>query len=74
MEISEWWTRLGSDTKEWLIAHNGEAISRETLVQILAAGGSLTSNAWWVGELGPEGFFLSDEAVDWIEAAANDER
>ena len=73
MEIIEWWRRLDSDAKEWLIAHNGEAISPEVLKNIITAGGSVTSDARWVGESGPDGFFLSDEAVDWIETAANDE-
>ncbi len=43
------------------------------LVKIVAAGGSVTSNAWWVGEGAPDGFYLSDEAIDWIEAEANGE-
>jgi len=73
MEIIEWWPSLDSDAKGWLIAHNGEAISPEVLNKIVAAGGSVNSSAWWVGESGPDGFFLSDEAVDWIEAAANEE-
>ena len=43
------------------------------LVELVAAGGSVTSSAWWVGEGAPDGFCLSDEAVDWIEAEANGE-
>jgi hypothetical protein len=73
MEIIEWWPTLDSDAKAWLIAHNGEAVSPEVLSNIVAAGGSVTSSALWVGESGPDGLFLSDEAVDWIETAANDE-
>jgi hypothetical protein len=73
MEIIEWWPKLDSEAKAWLIAHNGEAVSPQVLSQIRAADGSVTPSAWWVGESGPDGFHLSDEAVDWIEAAANDE-
>jgi hypothetical protein len=73
MEIIEWWPKLDSDAKAWLIAHNGEAVSPEIVSKIEAAGGSVTSSEWWVGESAPDGFFLSDDAVDWIEAAANDE-
>jgi len=73
MEIIEWWSDLDSDAKAWLVAHNGEAVSPEVRSKIVAAGGSLDSSAWWVGESGPDGFYLSDEAVDWIETAANDE-
>ena len=73
MKIIEWWPQLDSDAQAWLIAHNGEAVSPEVLSKIVAAGGAVTSNAWWVGESGPDGFSLSDEAVDWIETAANEE-
>jgi hypothetical protein len=73
MKIIEWWPKLDSEARAWLIAHNGEAVSPDVLSKIAAAGGSVTSDAWWIGESGPDGFFLSDEAVDWIESAANDE-
>ncbi len=48
-------------------------MSPEVLSKIVAAGGTVTSSAWWVGGAGPGGFFFSDNAVDWIETAANDE-
>lgn len=35
----------------------------------MAVAGSVSE----VGESGSDGVFLSDEAVDWIEATANDE-
>jgi hypothetical protein len=73
MEIIEWWPKLHPDARAWLIAHNGEAVPPEVLSRIMAAGGSVTSNAWWVGESGRDGFFFSDEAIDWIETTANDE-
>jgi len=38
-----------------------------------AAGGAVTPDAWLAGESGKVGLLLSDDAVDWIEAAANDE-
>jgi len=64
---------VDSETRAWLIAHNGEAIDADVAKKIEAAGGLFSSHAWWVGEQGPEGVFLSDEAVDWIEATANEE-
>ncbi|KAA9107957.1 hypothetical protein [Microbacterium rhizomatis] len=73
MQIIEWWSKLDPEVQAWLVAHNGESVPPEVLDKIMAAGGSLMSNSWWVGEAGPAGFFLSDEAVDWIEAAANGE-
>jgi len=41
--------------------------------EITRAGGLVASDAWWVGQSGPTGFYLSDGAVDWIEEVANDE-
>jgi hypothetical protein len=73
METIDWWPKLDSKAQAWLIAHNGEAISPEVLSKIVAAGGSMTSTAWWVGESGSDGVHLSEEAVDWIETAANEE-
>jgi hypothetical protein len=73
MNTIEWWPGLDSATKAALIAHNGEAVTPDLLDKITAAGGVLTPDAWWAGESGKDGFFLSDEAVDWIEAVANDE-
>lgn len=73
MDIEEWWPKLKPAAQEWLIANNGDAISPDVLEQISAAGGVVTSDAWWVGDRGPSGFYLSDEATDWIEAIANDE-
>lgn len=73
MNIDEWWSRLNSEAQDWLIAHNGEAVSAEVISQITTAGGVVASDARWVGENGPRGFFLSDESTDWIEATANGE-
>ncbi|MBT2531123.1 hypothetical protein J7E83_03085 [Arthrobacter sp. ISL-48] len=73
METIEWWPKLDPDAQAWLIAHNGEAVTPEVLNKIAAAGGLVTSGEPWIGESGPEGFYLSDEALDWIETTANDE-
>jgi len=74
MDIAEWWPRLDALSRDWLIAHNGEAVAPEVLSAITAAGGVVAADAWWVGQQdGPAGFFFSDAAVDWIEEKANDE-
>lgn len=73
MNIDEWWPKLDPSAQEWLVANNGDAVSAEVLSQITAVGGIVTSDAWWVGKNGPTGFYLSDEATDWIEAVANGE-
>ena len=60
-------------TRAWLIENNGDAVPPEIVAEITTAGGLVASGAWWVGESGPSGFFISDEAADWIEAIANGE-
>jgi hypothetical protein len=73
VDIDEWWPKLDTPTRDWLIAHNGEAVPAHILSQISAAGGVVTSDASWAGSSGPDGFYLSDEATDWLEAIANNE-
>lgn len=73
MSIEQWWPKVTPSTREWLTENNGDAVPAEILAEVVAAGGSIASDAWWVGETGPAGFFLSDEACDWIEAVANGE-
>lgn len=69
MRIAEWWPRLDSDAQSWLIAHNGEPVAPDVMSKIVGVAGSV----WEVGESGSDGVVLSDEAVDWIDATANDE-
>lgn len=73
MDIVEWWPRIAEQSREWLIAHNGEEVRSDIVLEVAAVGGVVASDAWWVGEDGPTGYFLSDRAVDWIEATANGE-
>ena len=73
MSMEAWWPALTPETRDWLIAHNGEALSDPVVEEITRAGGLVTSDAWWVGDRGPDGVYLSDAAVDWIEATANGE-
>ena len=71
--LEEWWPRLSQATRDWLIANNGDVVRASVVEEIKRAGGLVTSDAWWVGQSGPTGFYLSDEAVDWIEEVANGE-
>lgn len=73
MSIEQWWPKLKPSTRDWLIENNGDAVPAEVLDEIEAAGGSVASAAWWVGENGPAGFYFSDEAIDRIEAVGNGE-
>lgn len=71
--LEEWWPRLSQATRDWLIANNGDAVPVSVTEEITRAGGLVATDAWWVGEIEPTGFWLSDEAVDWIEEVANGE-
>lgn len=73
MDISDWWSKLDADTKDWLVDHNGEPLTPTILDRVIAAGGSADIAEGTAGEGVAEGVQLSDAAIDWIEAAANDE-
>jgi hypothetical protein len=73
MDIEEWWPKLSESAREWLIANNGDVVAGAVLNEIASAGGVVESGAWWIGEGGPEGLYLSDRATDWIEETANRE-
>jgi hypothetical protein len=73
MSLEAWWPLLDLETRDWLIANNGDALSTQVLDDIARVSGPLPPDAWWLGENGPDGFYLSDEGIDWIEAAANGE-
>lgn len=68
-----WWPKLKPATQDWLIANNGDVVTVSVVEEITRVGGSITSDAWWVGQHGPSGFYLSDAAVDWIDEVANGE-
>lgn len=74
MTIEAWWPRLRPETREWLIANNGDAVSPLIVDEIAAKGGPAVTDAWWAELDGSSGRGMPDEAVDWIEEAANDER
>lgn len=73
MSIDVWWPKLRQESREYLIANNGDAGPPDLVVEIAQAGGVTTTDAWWVGHSGPTGFYLSDEAIDWIDEVASGE-
>lgn len=73
MSIEAWWPRLRQQSRDYLIANNGDVVPPELVEEITQAGGTITSDAWWVGQSGPSGFYISDEATDWIDEIANGE-
>ena len=73
MSLETWWPLLHPETRDWLIANNGDALSNPVLDDITRVGGPVPSDAWWVGENGATGFYLSDAGIDRIEEVANGE-
>ena len=73
MSMEVWWPRLRQETRDWLIDNNGDAAPDSTVEEIRRAGGVVTTDAWWVGQSGPAGLYLSDAAVDWIDEVVNGE-
>lgn len=73
MRIEQWWPNLKPRTRDWLIANAGAAVPAGIVAEISHAGGSISSDAWWVGEAGPSGFFISEDAADWIKELTNGE-
>jgi hypothetical protein len=72
MEFPEIWAALAPDTQSWLRAHNGEDLPEAVMVELVAAGRGVIAGPWWDGG-GPDGWRLTDRAVDWIEADSNGE-
>jgi hypothetical protein len=73
MSIEVWWPKLRPGTREWLIANNGDAVTASIMDEIEAVGGPAQADGWWVAGGDPDGFYLPDDAIDWIEEIANAE-
>ena len=74
MDLEQWWTLVMPGTRQWLVAHNGEALTPEVVADISRVGGLIAAESWWIGERTPDGVNLSDAATDWIEERANAEQ
>ncbi len=73
MSIEAWWPKLQQQSRDYLIANNGDVVPPDLVEEIARAGGVIRPDAWWVGQSDTTGFFLSDEAIDWIDEVANGE-
>jgi len=73
MPIAQWWPKLQPQTRDWLIANNGDVVPPPVVAEIAEAGGPATSDAWWVMDEEATGPVMPDEAIDWIEETANEE-
>ena len=61
MGIEVWWTKIRQESRDWLVANNGDEVRGYIVADIVRAGGAVT------------GSYLSDDAVDWVESIANGE-
>lgn len=61
MSIEVWWPKIRRESRQWLMENNGDAVRGDIRQEIVRAGGEIN------------GSYLSDEAVDWVEAVANGE-
>lgn len=61
MNIEAWWPTIRQGSRRWLIENNGDAVRSDIIDEIVRAGGTVA------------GVYLSDDAVDWVEAVANGE-
>ena len=73
MDMATWWPRLRPESRQRLIANNGDAVPPSIVEEIAAVGGPAATDAWWAELDGSPGYGMPDDAVDWVEAAANDE-
>ena len=73
MTIEMWWPRLRPDSRQWLMAHNGDVVPRLIIEEVAAEGGPAVTDTWWADADVSPGRVMPDEAIDWIEAAANEE-
>jgi hypothetical protein len=73
MSLETWWYAVRPQTRDWLVAHNGEPLSGPVLEEIVAVDGPLDEGAWWVAHDEEGRPALSDAAVDWVETVANGE-
>ena len=71
MTIDLWWPRLPAETRQWLMANNGDVVPPALMADIAAAGGPAVSDPWWFEPEGSSGGYMPDAATDWIEETAN---
>ncbi|KRB45037.1 MULTISPECIES: hypothetical protein [unclassified Terrabacter] len=73
MSLETWWSAVRPDTRDWLVAHNGEPLPMHVVEDITRVDGPVDPEASWV-DVDEDGVLrLTDAAVDWVEAVANGE-
>ena len=72
MDFLQIWAHLSTSGRSWLIEHNGEPLPDDLIAEILSVTGGEQDPQWWAGPSTEGETQLTDQAVDWIEAVAND--
>lgn len=67
------WPQLKPETREWLIAHNGESVPADIVSEIRGLDGPLVMGKSWVDDPSSDSYHFSDDITDWIEKTANGE-
>lgn len=74
MQIDSWWPLLSDPSRNWLIEHNGEPLDEGVKAEIFAINDGAADPSWWSGSSSEGLSELTDDAIDWIEAVANEEQ
>lgn len=74
MQIDRWWRLLSDASRHWLVEHNGEPLDDSVKTEIFDVNDGDVDPSWWAGDSGDGLCELTDDAIDWIEAVANDEQ
>lgn len=73
MSIQQWWPKLHSSTRRWLMDNNGDVVPDGIIAEIVGAGGPPAGDPWWGEGREAGGVVFPDQAIDWIEETANNE-
>jgi len=67
-EVTEWWSRVNPETREWLLTHQRSKISWHILPELQSAGADLRQ-----ADPSQSTFHLTDEAWDAISECSRGE-
>jgi hypothetical protein len=67
------WSELTPETREWLIADNGESVPENIISAVTRLGGAVGVATYWVNDPSSASVHFTDAVTDWIEQTANGE-
>jgi len=66
------WTQIWNEVSA-AFDNNGDVVPAEVVAEIAEVGGPESTDSWWANQNGAPGHYFPDDAIDWVEAIANDE-